>query len=204
MKKIILIGDSLTAGWGLPEGQNWSDSLASEFIDYQFINKGIPGDTTTGMLSRFQQQVIAQKPDIVVIFGGLNDLNWHGSINDVASNYNAMIAQAQYHNIAPVVMITSAIDPVTALPMFGQQQDVVDQIRHAVNTLSTVHAKKLEVMYGNGPNAIEIVDIYQAFEAYAAEHGYPSLYQADGIHLSEQGASLIFKQLKPVIATRSR
>ena len=43
MKQIALLGDSLTAGWGLEKGQNWSDALASTFAGSQFINLGIPG-----------------------------------------------------------------------------------------------------------------------------------------------------------------
>ncbi|MCL9776915.1 SGNH/GDSL hydrolase family protein [Vibrio methylphosphonaticus] len=200
MKKVALLGDSLTAGWGLKKGLNWSESLASTFAESQFINLGIPGDTTTGMLSRFQQQVIEQQPDVVVIFGGLNDLNWGTPINEVACNYNAMIAQAQHHNIRPIVIITSPIDPIGSLPLFAHQQETVNSIRDAIATLSSEYSKRLITMYGHGPLGIEVVDIYQAFEAYALEHGYSALYQDDGIHLSAVGAEVIFNQLKDVVA----
>ncbi|MCW8347467.1 GDSL-type esterase/lipase family protein [Vibrio sp. ZSDZ65] len=200
MKQIALLGDSLTAGWGLEKGQNWSDALASTFAGSQFINLGIPGDTTTGMMSRFQQQVIDQQPDVVVIFGGLNDLNWDAPINEIACNYNAMIAQAQHHQIQPVVIITSPIDPVGSLPLFAHQQATVTRIRDAIEALSTEHSKRLVTMYGHGPFGMEVVDIYQAFEAYAREHGHTALYQNDGIHLSAIGANVIFEQLQGVIA----
>ncbi|MCF4173641.1 SGNH/GDSL hydrolase family protein [Vibrio sp. McD22-P3] len=198
MKKIVLLGDSLTAGWGLATNQNWSDKLIAAHPDIEFINCGVPGDTTTGMLSRFKQQVLDQAPDAVVLFGGLNDLNWGTDISVVASNLNAMIAQSQHHGIQPILIVTSAIDPVGSLPMFGNRKDTVEAIRSAIKQLSQKHVEKLKAMYSSGENGLEIVDIYQTFEQYACERGYASLYQADGIHLSPLGAQLIYNTLDKI------
>ncbi|GAL26691.1 probable tesA-like protease [Vibrio variabilis] len=151
MKKVALLGDSLTAGWGLPQGENWSCKLAKELSDIEFINRGVPGDTTTGMLSRFKLQVIDAKPDAFVLFGGLNDLNWGTDISVVASNLNSMIAQAQHHNIKPILIITSAVDPIGSLPMFGNNTETVETLRHSIKTLSSQHSEKLKAMYGHGP-----------------------------------------------------
>ncbi|MGR5177421.1 GDSL-type esterase/lipase family protein [Vibrio parahaemolyticus] len=198
MKKIVLLGDSLTAGWGLKAGENWADKLANTFPDSEFINCGIPGDTTSGMLARFKEQVLDQKPDCFVLFGGLNDLNWGTDISVVASNINSMIAQAQHHGIRPIMVVTSAIDPVGSLPMFGHKPELVDTLRAAVTELSDVHASKLKQMYGHGPESLCVINIYQAFERYAEKEGYSSLYQNDGIHLSPLGANLIYENLLPL------
>jgi lysophospholipase L1-like esterase len=191
MKKVVLLGDSLTYGYGLESGVNWSDTLTHSLADTSVVNCGIPGDTTSGMLSRFQQQVLVVKPDAVVIFGGLNDLNWNTDISVVASNLNAMIAQAQFAGIKPVLVITSAIDPVGSLAMFGHNQQAVETLRNSVKKLSEQHAPKIKLMYGHGPTALKIIDAYALFEQYAAQNGYSPLYQPDGIHLSQLGASLI-------------
>ncbi|NOI25822.1 GDSL-type esterase/lipase family protein [Vibrio mediterranei] len=198
MKKIVLLGDSLTAGWGLATNQNWSDKLIAAHPDIEFINCGVPGDTTAGMLSRFKQQVLDQAPDAVVLFGGLNDLNWGTDISVVASNVNAMIAQSQHHGIQPILIVTSAIDPVGSLPMFGNHKGTVETIRSAVQQLSQKHVEKLKAMYSSGENGLKIVDIYQTFEQYACERGYASLYQADGIHLSPLGAQLVYNALDEI------
>ncbi|MFC5080352.1 GDSL-type esterase/lipase family protein [Vibrio thalassae] len=92
-EKIVLMGDSLTAGWGLAATQNWSDKLSQAHPNLEFINCGVPGDTTTGMLARFKQQVVDRNPKFVVIFGGLNDLNWGTDINVIAE-------QSQCHDCA--------------------------------------------------------------------------------------------------------
>ncbi|WP_418642620.1 GDSL-type esterase/lipase family protein [Vibrio chaetopteri] len=199
MKNIVLLGDSLTAGWGLAKGENWSCQLISEYPNVSFTNCGVPGDTTTGMLSRFKSQVLEAKPDVAVLFGGLNDLNWGIDIGVVASNLNSMIAQAQHHGIKPILVVTSAIDPVGALPMFGNEPSTVERLRQSVKTLSSVHSKKLKMMYGHRETGIEIVDAYQAFEAHAQKNGYSDLYQNDGIHLSKLGAEIIFDKLNCLI-----
>jgi lysophospholipase L1-like esterase len=191
MKKVVLLGDSLTFGYGLEEGVNWSDALTQSLADTSVINRGIPGDTTSGMLTRFQQHVLDVKPDAVVIFGGLNDLNWNTDISIVAANLNAMIAQAQFAGIRPILVITSAIDPVGSLAMFGNNPNAVESLRNSVKTLSEQHAPKIKQMYGHGPSALKIIDAYTVFEQYAAHNGYSALYQSDGIHLSQLGAGLI-------------
>ncbi len=191
MKNVVLLGDSLTYGYGLEEGVNWSDALTQSLTDTSVVNRGIPGDTTSGMLTRFQQHVLDVKPDAVVIFGGLNDLNWNTDISVVAANLNAMIAQAQFFGIRPILVITSAIDPVGSLAMFGHNQQAVEVLRDSVKKLSQQHAQKIHQMYGHGPDALKIVDAYAVFEQYAAQNGYSPLYQSDGIHLSKLGASLI-------------
>ncbi|GAL35978.1 hypothetical protein JCM19240_4913 [Vibrio maritimus] len=130
----------------------------------------------------------------------MNDLNWGIDIGVVASNLNSMIAQAQHHDIKPILVVTSAIDPVGALPMFGNQPSSVERLRQSVETLSNVHSQKLKMMYGHGETGIDIVDAYQAFETYAQQNGYNDLYQKDGIHLSKLGAEIIFNALNSLVA----
>jgi acyl-CoA thioesterase I len=66
-KKIVFLGDSTTHFW---LGSPWFQQYLGQGI---FIEKGVGGDKTTGMLARFQTDVIDQHPDVVVILGGAND-----------------------------------------------------------------------------------------------------------------------------------
>ena len=68
---VVCIGDSLTA-FGGAEGR-FSDWLGKSVPGVQFINKGIPGDTLFGGRKRFQRDVLAIGPDVVVIALGTND-----------------------------------------------------------------------------------------------------------------------------------
>jgi lysophospholipase L1-like esterase len=64
---IVLIGDSITSRW---------QSLAppKQLSGLQIINRGIPSDSTSHMLSRFDHDVVQLHPRVVVILGGINDI----------------------------------------------------------------------------------------------------------------------------------
>lgn len=57
--KIICLGDSLTAGCGLRRGENWVELLREQTGD-EWINAGVCGDTSTGILVRLQTEVLPQ------------------------------------------------------------------------------------------------------------------------------------------------
>ncbi|MCG8484577.1 MAG: GDSL-type esterase/lipase family protein [Clostridia bacterium] len=71
--KIVCIGDSLTSGYGVKKSEAWT-SIVEEKYGIEMINKGISGDTTTGMLARFYKDVVEHKPMYVMLMGGINDL----------------------------------------------------------------------------------------------------------------------------------
>lgn len=79
--KIVAIGSSSTYGAGASQSYNSYPSrlaaeLAREFVDHDFtvLNRGVNGDTATDMLARFQQGVIAERPDLVLWQVGTNSL----------------------------------------------------------------------------------------------------------------------------------
>ncbi|SMC78285.1 Lysophospholipase L1 [Desulfocicer vacuolatum DSM 3385] len=100
--KIICHGDSLTQGADLEKMYTWTSFLERNFR-VPVLNHGIGGDTTAGMLSRFSHEVIQQQPSLVILMGGTNDLWWDLEINLIQANLSAMVSQAKYHEIAPVI-----------------------------------------------------------------------------------------------------
>ena len=75
--QILVVGDSLSAGYGLSSGEGWVDlltkKLAREKIAAQVINASISGDTTAGGLARLPALLAKHKPTLVVIELGGND-----------------------------------------------------------------------------------------------------------------------------------
>ncbi len=73
---IVALGNSLTAGLGVPEDKTYPVLLEKRLIDagepYQVINAGISGETSSGALSRIKW-VLTLKPDIVILETGAND-----------------------------------------------------------------------------------------------------------------------------------
>ena len=75
--RILIVGDSLSAGYGLSAGEGWVDlltkKLAREKIVAQVTNASISGDTTAGGVARLPALLAKHKPSLVVIELGGND-----------------------------------------------------------------------------------------------------------------------------------
>src|SRR6478752_3226280 len=65
-QRVVFMGNSIT--------EAWAPLFAAEFPGKPYVGRGISGQTTPQMLLRFRQDVIALKPDVVVILGGTNDI----------------------------------------------------------------------------------------------------------------------------------
>jgi lysophospholipase L1-like esterase len=65
--RVVFFGDSITEGWG-------REGSATFFPGKGWLNRGISGQTTAQMLVRFPQDVLALKPQVVVILAGTNDI----------------------------------------------------------------------------------------------------------------------------------
>lgn len=76
-KTILVIGDSLSAEYGLPRDSGWVQILAkrlhAEQAGYQMQNASISGDTTSGGLARLPDALAHYSPKIVIIELGSND-----------------------------------------------------------------------------------------------------------------------------------
>ncbi|MDX2454232.1 arylesterase [Desulfosarcina sp.] len=74
---IVAVGDSLTAGLGVAEEQAYPAQLArrlqAEGYNYQVINAGVSGETSSGALSRIEWVISSLRPDIVILETGAND-----------------------------------------------------------------------------------------------------------------------------------
>lgn len=108
IQKLVCMGDSLTEGYEIDKTKRWSD-LLSKRLGIEVVNCGISGDTTTGMLSRFYHQVIANHPSHVIILGGTNDLWLHSTPQQIIANIHAMVRQAKYNDIVPIIGIPTPV-----------------------------------------------------------------------------------------------
>lgn len=69
---IIAIGDSITAGVGATNGNDYVSELEAE-LNVNIINEGVPGDTTEDVLDRLNRDVINRDPSVVIVLVGGND-----------------------------------------------------------------------------------------------------------------------------------
>ena len=99
--KLLVLGDSLSAEYGLPRGTGWvrllTDKLATRKVPVQVVNASISGDTTSGGRSRLPALLAAHKPGLVVIELGGNDALRGLALTQTQDNLIAMaqLAKAQ-------------------------------------------------------------------------------------------------------------
>lgn len=94
-RTLLIVGDSLSTGFGLEPGQDWAtllqDRLDAEGYGYRVVNASITGDTTTGGLGRLPRALKLHRPSIVLIELGGNDGLRGTPVNVIRDNLERMI-----------------------------------------------------------------------------------------------------------------
>ncbi|HCN90690.1 MAG TPA: arylesterase, partial [Oxalobacteraceae bacterium] len=76
-KTVLVLGDSLSAEYGLARGTGWlsllQKRLQTEKVNAEFVNASISGETTSGGKSRLDALLAQQHPAVVIIELGAND-----------------------------------------------------------------------------------------------------------------------------------
>lgn len=96
---VLVVGDSISAGYGLPGGTVWVELLAARLkagsYRYRVVNASISGDTTAGGRARLPALLVQHRPAVVVIELGGNDALRGGRLATTRDNLDAMVAAAQ-------------------------------------------------------------------------------------------------------------
>jgi len=95
---VVFLGDSLTAGYGLPADESFptlvAQSLRERGQPIRMVNAGVSGDTTTGALNRLGY-LLEQKPDLVVVGLGANDAFRGQPVESIEANLRSIVAKAK-------------------------------------------------------------------------------------------------------------
>ena len=107
-KKLLILGDSISAGYGLKESENWvqllENLLKKSDEELQIINSSISGDTTIGGLSRIESDLKEYKPNYVLVELGGNDALRGYPINKIKSNLLKIIDASVSAKAKPIIM----------------------------------------------------------------------------------------------------
>ena len=113
-RSILVLGDSLSAEYGLPRGTGWvallEQRLASEKLTATVINASVSGDTTSGGRARLPALLAQHKPGLVVIELGGNDALRGLPIKNTEDNLAAMVQAAQKAG-ARVLLVGMQVPP---------------------------------------------------------------------------------------------
>ena len=113
-KTLLVLGDSLSAEYGLARGSGWvpllEKRLKEKNADVKVVNASISGDTTSGGRARLQPLLDRHKPDVLVLELGANDALRGLPITATESNLRAIIESAQKIG-AKVLLVGMQIPP---------------------------------------------------------------------------------------------
>ncbi len=189
-KKIIFFGDSITEMAVKYEGYLVKlDSMiqAQGLKDqYELIGAGISGNKVYDLYLRLESDVLEKKPDVVVIYIGVNDI-WHKKLNGTGTDfwkftkfYEALIAKLQAANIQ-VVLCTPAV--------IGERTDYSNEMDGDMNYYSNW------IRYHSAQKNLPLADIRRAFLEYNLANNKQNLDQGilttDKVHLNQEGARVV-------------
>lgn len=169
--KIVCIGDSLTEGYGVHESKRWTNILSAE-LNIEIINSGISGDTSSGMLARFNEMVIQHKPSHVIIMGGTNDIFLNISDNHIIANILAMTRYARHHEIISIIGIPTPFYNLSGFPEDEQFIDSTDLFKR----INTFHQSLKQFILDDEQRVIDFTTNMNA-----------DLFFNDGVHPNEKG-----------------
>lgn len=170
-QKIVALGDSFTLGYPGTVDEAWPKRLG-DVLKTEVVNKGKQQQTAQSLLDRFDQDVVAEKPGIVIIFAGDGDALQEVSLDDFEKNITALVEKAQSSHITPVLALPLPYEGVqtTIRSMRRWEADYAEKEKIRVldfsSVLMDVEGNYLDGMSANGkyPSAKG----YQAMGDYAA------------------------------------
>ncbi len=113
-KSIVVLGDSISAGYGMETGQGWVALLQNHLKkinpEVKVYNESISGETTDGGLARVIEVLTLRQPDVVIIELGAND-GLRGLSPVIMKQNLAQIIQLCQAAGAKVLLLTMRIPP---------------------------------------------------------------------------------------------
>ena len=135
-KKLLILGDSISAGYGLKKSENWvhllEASLRLSSNKFEIINSSISGDTTIGGLSRIENDLATHKPNYVLVELGGNDALRGYPINKIKNNL-LKIVDASFEAEANPIIMQIRIPPNYGMRYVAAFESIYSQIAEEKN-----------------------------------------------------------------------
>ncbi|HXF65327.1 MAG TPA: arylesterase [Burkholderiales bacterium] len=182
---ILVLGDSLSAGYGLAREKAWASLLAerlrAEGFDYKVVNASVSGETTLGGANRIEAALRQHRPAIVILALGANDGLRGMSLEAMRSNL-AAIVDACRRARARVLLVGMRLPPNYGNP----------------------YAEKFARVYAELAAARALPLVPFLLDGFAEKREY---FQPDGIHPTAEAQPLIletvWKELRPLLEKKA-
>ncbi len=173
---LLALGDSLTAGYGVPGGQSFPDKLEAALHGkghaVRVINAGVSGDTTAGGRARLGW-ILGDNPDAVIVALGGNDALRGLPPAQMYENLNAILQTLKEKGVAVLLA--------------GMQ---------APPNLGPEYTQAFEDVYRRLAESYDVVFYPFLLQGVAAD---PSLNQGDGIHPTPAGYDVLVANILPSV-----
>jgi len=178
---VLVVGDSLSAAYGLPREAGWVSLLKSrleqEKFPHRVINASISGETTSGGRSRIEGLLREYRPAIVILELGANDGLRGLSLQQTRANLEAMILASKASR-AQVLLVGMRLPP----------------------NYGPAYTGPFHALYGELARKHKIRHLPFLLDAIAGRRDY---FQADGLHPTAQAQPLlldsVWKELRPLL-----
>lgn len=178
-KRVVFIGNSITDGW--------PNAHPDFFKSNNYIGRGISGQTSPQLLSRFRQDVINLKPVAVLINIGTNDVAQNtGPYNEEFTLGNIM-SMAELADANGIKVILSSVTPAGEYPWRKEIKDVPQKIM-SLNAKIKAYAKEKGFSY---------IDYFSVM--CDENNALKSNLGTDGVHPNEEGYKIMEVTAKKVI-----
>jgi len=175
--RILIVGDSLSAEYGLKRGSGWVEhlktTLRKTYPAIEIINASISGDTTSGGLARIKPLLERTKPAIVIVELGGNDALRGLPLSMTKNNVLDMVRAITEAGARPILA------GMQIPPNYGREYTL------AFKTLFEEIAQS------------EQIGLIPFFLEGIAEN--PAMFQADGIHPNEQAQPILMENVRKVL-----
>jgi acyl-CoA thioesterase I len=176
---IVIVGDSISAGYGLAPGQVWvaqlETKLKAENYPHRVVNASISGDTMAGGRARLPALLKEHKPAIVLIELGGNDALRGQPLEATRANLDAMVAASQAAG-AKVIVVGMKLPP-----NYGPK-----------------YVRAFDALYADVANARKAAFVPYLFEGFGEDL---ALFQPDRIHPTAEAQPKMLATVWPTLKT---
>ena len=195
---IVCLGDSLTVGYqsysvlGSNNGTPYTfhlETMVRTYINSNgisvnavIINKGINGDSTDGMISRLPSILTIEKPNLLILWAGINDLSAGRKPHDIIKNIAEIVRLCTNKQVSTVICGLTPVAGPTHL----------NEMIRELNELIYGFCEAQKIIY---------VDTYEPLSG--KEGGLDPANSNDGVHLSNRGYRIVsekvYESIKPIL-----
>lgn len=197
-KKIVFFGDSITQAGVQPKGYitQFGQILEQKGLKdkYELVGAGIGGNKIYDLYLRLEDDVLSKKPDIVVVYVGVNDV-WHKATSGTGTDpdkferfYQALINKIKANNITLILCTPAAI---------GEKNDASNQQDGDLNQYSKI------IRNLASKNNLALCDLRKEFQDYNLksnpENKEKGILTTDRVHLNDLGNQFVAEKMFSLI-----